>query len=80
MPLKELHAAVPQEQSVPVLSEDPSAFLQGAPLEHVLVEEVQKRPEAAVHPDPPHKQASVFDVAPLVCMQSDAAMHRQNLE
>ena len=41
MPLKELHAAVPQEQSSPVLSEDPSTFEQGSPLEQVLVEEVQ---------------------------------------
>ena len=41
MPLKELHAAVPQEQSTPVLSEDPSTLVQGLPLEHVLVEEVQ---------------------------------------
>ena len=40
IPLKELHAAVPQEQSM-VLSEDPSTLAQGAPLEHVLVEEVQ---------------------------------------
>ena len=28
----------------------------------------------------PHKQASVFDVAPLVCVQSGAAMHRQKME
>ena len=41
MPLKELHAAVPQEQSSPVLSEDPSTLEQGSPLEQVLVEEVQ---------------------------------------
>ena len=42
MPLKELHVAVPvpQEQSM-VLSEDPSTLVQGSPLEHVLVEEVQ---------------------------------------
>ena len=40
MPLKELHAAVPQEQAI-VLSEDPSMLVQGSPLEHVLVEEVQ---------------------------------------
>ena len=43
----------------------------------VLVAATHKRPEAAVHPVSPHKQASVFDVAPLVCVQSDAAMHRQ---
>ena len=81
MPLKELHTAapVPQEQSM-VLSEDPSTFVQGSPLEHVLVEEVQNRPEAAVHPVPPHKQVSMFDVAPLVCVQLDAAMHRQKSE
>ena len=42
IPLKELHAPpVPQEQSAPVLSEDPSTFVQGSPLEQVLVEEVQ---------------------------------------
>ena len=41
IPLKELHAAVPQEQSVPVLSEEPPTLAQGSPLEHVLVEEVQ---------------------------------------
>ena len=41
MPLKELHAAVPQEQSTPVLSEDPPTLVQGSPLEQVLVEEVQ---------------------------------------
>ena len=41
MPLKELHAAVPHAQSTPVLSEDPSTLVQGSPLEHVLVEEVQ---------------------------------------
>jgi len=29
---------------------------------------------------PPHKHASVFDVAPLVCVQSDAVMHRQKSE
>ena len=40
IPLKELHAAVPQEQSM-VLSEDPSTLVQGSPLEQVLVEEVQ---------------------------------------
>jgi hypothetical protein len=40
MPLKELHTAVPQEQSM-VLSEDPSTLVQGSPLEQVLVEEVQ---------------------------------------
>ena len=33
-----------------------------------------------MHPVPPHKQTSVFDVAPLVCVQSDAAMHRQKSE
>ena len=78
-PLKELHAAVPQEQSTPVLSEDPSTLVQGSPLEHVLVEEVQNRPEAAVQstPVPPHKQVSMFDVAPLVCVQSGAATHKQ---
>ena len=31
-------------------------------------------------PPLPHKHASVFDVAPLVCVQSGAATHRQNLE
>ena len=41
MPLKELHAADPHEQSTPVLSEDPSMLVQGLPLEQVLVEEVQ---------------------------------------
>ena len=42
MPLSELQTAlsVPQEQSM-VLSEDPSTLVQGSPLEHVLVEEVQ---------------------------------------
>ena len=79
MPLKELHAAVPHVQSM-VLSEDPSTFVQRSPLEQVLAEAVQKRPEAAVHPVPPHKHASVLDVAPLVCVQSGAAMHRQKLE
>ena len=77
MPLKELHAAVPHAQSTPVLSEDPSTLVQGSPLEQVLVAFVHRNPEAAVHPVPPHKQASVFDVAPLVCVQSGAAMHRQ---
>ena len=33
-----------------------------------------------MHPVPPHKHASVLDVAPLVCVQSDAAMHRQKSE
>ena len=79
MPLKELHVAVPHVQSM-VLSEDPSTFVQGSPLEQVLVEAVQKKPEAAVHPVPPHKQVAVFDVAPLVCVQSVAAMHRQKSE
>ena len=80
MPLKELHAADPQAQSM-VLSEDPLMFLQGSPLEQVLVEEVQNRPEPAVQstPVPPHKQTSMFDVAPVVCVQSGAAMHRQKL-
>ena len=40
MPVKELHAADPQAQSM-VLSEDPSMLVQGSPLEQVLVEEVQ---------------------------------------
>ena len=31
-------------------------------------------------PVPPHKQIAVFDVAPLVCVQSGAATHRQKLE
>ena len=31
-------------------------------------------------PVPPHEQASVFDVTPLVCVQSDAATHRQKSE
>ena len=31
-------------------------------------------------PFPPHKHALAFDVAPLVCVQSGAATHRQNLE
>ena len=81
MPLKELHAADPQAQSM-VLSEDPLMFLQGSPLEQVLVEEVQNRPEPAVQstPVPPHKQTSMFDVAPVVCVQSGAAMHRHLLE
>ena len=79
MPLKELHAPVPHAQSTPVLSEDPSTLVQGSPLEQVLVEEVQKRPEAAVHPVSPHRQVAVFDVTPMVCVQSGAAMHRQNL-
>ena len=47
---------------------------------HVLVAATHRRPEAAVHPVPPHKQASVFDVAPLVCVQSDAVTHRQKAE
>ena len=79
MPLKELHVAVPHMQSM-VLSEDPSTFVQRSPLEQVLVEAVQKRPEAGVHPVPPHKQVLVFDVPPLVCVQSVAAMHRQKSE
>ena len=41
------------------------------------MEEVQKRPEAAVHPIPPHMQVAVFTVAPLVSVQSGAATHRQ---
>tara|TARA_B110000091_G_scaffold207304_1_gene245326 strand:+ start:481 stop:606 length:126 start_codon:yes stop_codon:yes gene_type:complete len=41
MPLKELHAVVPHVQSAPVLSKEPSTFVQGLPLEQVLVEEVQ---------------------------------------
>jgi hypothetical protein len=48
--------------------------------EHWLLDAEQKRPEAAVHPVSPHKQASVFDDAPLVCVQSGAARHRQELE
>ena len=79
IPLKEWHAAVPHEQAM-VLSEDPSTLVQGSPLEQVLVEEVQKRPDAAVHNPPPHKQGAVFDVAPLVCAQSGAATHRQKSE
>jgi len=46
----------------------------------VFVDAVQKRPEAAVHSVPPHKQASVFDVAPLVCVQSGTKTHRQKSE
>ena len=80
MPLKELHAVDPHLQSI-VLSEDPSTLTQGAPLEQVLVEEVQKRPDAAVqYPSPLHMQGAVFDVGPLVCVQSGAATHRQKSE
>ena len=47
---------------------------------HLLVAFVHRNPVAAVHTVPPHKQVSVFDVAPLVCVQSDAATHRQKSE
>ena len=72
MPLKELHAAVPQEQSM-VLSEDPSTLVQGSPLEQVLVEEVQKRPEAAVHSVTPHVHAAPLAAEPSVVPQSGMA-------
>ena len=32
------------------------------------------------NPIPPHKQGAVFDVTPMVCVQSDAATHRQKSE
>jgi hypothetical protein len=77
LPLKELHLAVPHKQSTE-LSVEPSGWEQEPPLEQVLVEEVQKRPEIGVqNPDAPHKQLAGFDVAPLVCMQSGAVTHRQ---
>ena len=51
--------------------------MQVGTLAHLLREIVQKRPDAVVHPFPPHTQGAVFDVAPLVCVQSGAAMQRQ---
>ena len=48
MPLAELHAAAPHEQSI-VLSEDPSMLVQTSPLEQVLVEKEQYRPVTALH-------------------------------
>ena len=33
-----------------------------------------------MHPVPPHTQPSLFDVAPLVCVQTGAATHRQKSE
>ena len=79
MPLNELQATEPQAQAM-VLSANPLVFVQGPPLEQVLVEELQKRPEAGVHPVSPHKQGAVFDVIPLVCVQSGAAIHRQKFD
>ena len=38
--------------------------------------DVQNSPVVAVQPVAPHKQASVFVDSPLVCVQSDAAVHR----
>ena len=73
MPLNELHAAVPHAQSTPVLSEDPSTLVQGSPLEHVLVEEVQKRPDAGVHSVTPHVHAAPFAAEPSVVAQSGMA-------
>ena len=46
----------------------------------MLVASVHRNPDVAVHPVPPHKQAAVFDVAPLVCVQLGAVMHRQKEE
>ena len=63
MPLKELHAAVPQEQSM-VLSDDPSTFVQGSPFEQVLVEEEQINPVVLVHSTLPHVHATVFAAEP----------------
>ena len=48
--------------------------------EQKLMDLSQWRPEAVVHPVPPHRQGAVFDVAPLVCVQSGAATHRQKTE
>jgi hypothetical protein len=79
MPLNELHAAVPHAQSI-VLSENPSTLVQGSPLEQVLVEEVQKRPEAAVHPVFPQRQGVSLEMLPSVRRQSGADMQRQYLE
>ena len=79
MPLKELHAAVPHEQSIE-LSEEPSLLVHGLPREQVLVEEVQKRPEAAVHPVSPHTHGAALEIAPSVCVQSGAATQRQKEE
>ena len=72
MPLKELHAADPHLQSI-VLSENPSTLAQGAPLEQVLVEEVQKRPDAGVHSVTPHVHAAPFAAEPSVVTQSGMA-------
>ena len=77
MPMKELHAVVPQVQSME-LREVRSTFVQVLPLEQVLVEESQKRPDVAVHLLPPHKQGAGFDVAPLVFVQLGAVIHRQS--
>ena len=80
---------VPEEQSLFKLQDSPllvvpdEASSDEASLEQVLVEETQKRPECAVQITPPstsQKHAAVFDVAPLVCVQSGAATHRQNRE
>jgi hypothetical protein len=77
MPVKELHAVVPQVQSME-LREVRLTFVQVLPLEQVLVEESQKRPDFAVHRLPPHKQGAGFDVTPLVCVQPGAVIHRQS--
>ena len=79
--MEEEHTSYPQIQ-VTKLAEDPSVFSQlviGA-VAHWLIELSQYRPVATVHPVPPHKQGALFDVAPLVCVQTGAATHRQKSE
>ena len=47
-------------------------LVQVLPGEHVLVEDVQKRPDTAVHPILPHMQGAALAVVPVVSSHSGA--------
>ena len=62
----------------PVFIAEPSVIVHDGPRAQRLREEVQKNPELEVHdPVVPHKQVASFAVAPLVLVQTGAAMQRQ---
>jgi hypothetical protein len=63
--LNELHAALPHLQAI-VLIEELSTLIQGSPLEQVLVEDVQNKPDVGVQPVFPHKQGAPLEMVPSV--------------
>ena len=75
MPLKELHAAVPQEQAIELIAEA-STFVQGYLFEHALSIELQYRPEVAVHAVLPQRHGPSLDTVSSVLVQVGTLMQR----